>query len=108
MPLPLLDASMLEVPVALPERPPVRDEREPEDEPDDVDPPLPAISISRLELSDSMLSRQPLTWSLRLLSWSLIWLRRDQRKTPAPTAAAAAAAVATGRSRAVSIQPLLY
>jgi hypothetical protein len=81
---------------------PIRDPDDPE-----LDPLLRSDrSPSSLRLD--MPSAQPVTWSLRLLIWSLIWLRRDHRNTPAPTAAAAAAAVAIGRSLAVSIQPLLY
>src|SRR5207244_11397284 len=45
------------------------------------------------------------TWSLRLLSWLLIWARFDHRNSPAAAAPAAAAAAANGRSRAMSITP---
>jgi len=72
------------------------------------EPPASTVSNSSSSLPDGMFSVHSLIWSLRLLSYSLIWLRRDQRKTPAPTAAAAVAAAAIGRSRALSIQLLLY
>jgi hypothetical protein len=70
----------------------------------------PAVSSppqSLEPLCPPMFSAHSPIWSLRLLIWSLIWLRRDHRNTPAPTAAAAAAAAANGRSRAISIMPEL-
>src|SRR4051794_2461367 len=52
-----------------------------------------------------MLSVHSPSWSLRLLSWSVIWARRDHRNSPAAAAPAATAAVASGRSRAISATP---
>ena len=67
----------------------------------------PSVSaISWLELPERISSAQSLTWPLRRLIWSLIWLRFDHRNTLAPTTAAAVVAAAIGRSRAVSIHPL--
>jgi hypothetical protein len=81
----------------------------PDMEPRDIEPEeevRPAVS-SISPLPEPMFCDHSLTWSLKRLIWSLIWLRRDHRKTPAPTAAAAAAAAAIGRSRAISITPPL-
>ena len=67
-----------------------------------------SLGFAFKEGSENMLSVQSLIWSLRLLSWLLIWLRLDQRNTPAPTDAAATAAAVIGLSLTVSIQSLLY
>jgi hypothetical protein len=66
-----------------------------------VSPPVSSIC----EPLPPMLSVQSLTWSLRLLIWSLICARLDHRNSPAAAAPAATAAAATGRSRAKSITP---
>jgi hypothetical protein len=68
---------------------------------------IPAIAISLFDPDQPRSSDQSVIWSLKRLICSLIWLRFDQRKTPAPTAAAAAAALAIGRSRTPPIQSLL-
>src|SRR5204863_7691669 len=70
--------------------------------------PLPAVSSAVASKPEPLPSRHSLIWSERPEICSLIWLRRDHRKTPAATAPPTAAAAAKGRSRAVSIQPLLY
>jgi len=77
-------------------------------EPLELDPPVaPKVSNSSCS-PERMLSVQSLIWSLRLLSWLLIWFRLDHRNTPAPTEAAATAAAAIGLSLTVSIQSPLY
>jgi hypothetical protein len=96
--------------VLLPDLPeldrPLRDEVEPV--PVELASSMPAMAISLFDPDKPRSSDQSVIWSLRRLICSLIWLRFDQRKTPAPTAAAAAAALAIGRSRTLSIQSLLY
>src|SRR5205085_11337722 len=67
----------------------------------------PAVSSSKpLPLWPKLIfSVQSPNWSLRLLSWLLIWARRDHRNSPAAAAPTAVAAAANGRSRASSITP---
>jgi hypothetical protein len=102
------------IPRLVPLRPRVVDEeRVPEAErdpaPDRVLPLVVSPAVSSIMPDESpppvMLSVHSPIWSLRLLSWLLIWLRRDHRNRPAAAAPAAAAAAATGRSRTMSIIP---
>jgi hypothetical protein len=106
------DRPLAERELLVPERPeverPLRDEPGFDDPVELVSSIPPAVAISSPDPDQPRSSDQSLIWSLSRLICSLIWLRFDHRKTPAPTAAAAAAALAIGRSRTVPIQSLLY